>query len=348
MFVLGKEIPNPMPMNGALYEILDLDSETEFHKLGDYLEAQKERKALLFDNSILQGQIITSDADKGLVVRKWKFTPHQDLVIRRIGTNHEDNKKYILLYFLSPAILRLTEIRKKIRINSSRNNIFLGAGITMELMLIPKQLFYLFEISFTLPWLMEQLKDADPHVKHQLQQYISDGSQSVLIEPFTLDEHRTLHQLEVCMYPDHAEDFFIRSRAYALAVSFFTKIINRRAAPIVQAGVQYDQIIEAELLIMENIKKPPSIATIARKVNMSVASLIRKFKMIHDKSIHEYYVDRKMELARKMILEYKIPIKYLAELLGYNQASAFIETFTKKYGYTPGILKTMRDKFAFY
>ncbi len=348
MFVLGKEIPNPMPMSGALYEFSDLDIESEFHKLGESLEAQKEKKALQFDNSFLKGQIITSNADKGLVVRKWKFTPHQEITIRRIGTHHEENKKYLLLYFLSPATLRLIEIRKKIRTNSSRNNIFLGPGISTEFILTPKQLFYVFEISFTLPWLMEQVKDADPLVKHQLLQYISEGSQSVLIEPFTLEEHRTLHQLEVCMCPDHAEDFFIRSRAYALAVSFFSKIVNHREASIVQAGLQYDQIIEAELLIMENIKKPPSIETIARKVNMSVASLIRKFKMIHGKSIHEYYVERKMELARKLILEYKMSIKHLAELLGYNQASAFIETFTKKYGYTPGILKMVRDKFAFF
>jgi len=99
---------------------------------------------------------------------------------------------------------------------------------------------------------------------------------------------------------------------------------------------------------MENIQRPPSIATIARKVGMSVATLVRKFKLIHGKSIHEYYVQKKMELAKRMILEHNITIKHMANILGYSQASAFIETFSKEFGYTPGNLRLVSKKFSFF
>jgi AraC-like DNA-binding protein len=46
-----------------------------------------------------------------------------------------------------------------------------------------------------------------------------------------------------------------------------------------------------------------------------------------------------MELAKKMILENSLTVKEMAEMLGYNQASPFIESFIKYHGYSPGSLK---------
>lgn len=119
----------------------------------------------------------------------------------------------------------------------------------------------------------------------------------------------------------------------------FTKVVNRKEAELIQSTVNYDQMIQAEKLITENIKTPPKIEAIARKVHMSVSSLLRQFKLIYGKSIYEYYVEKKMELAKKMILESSITIKEMAEMLGYNQASPFIEAFSKYHGYSPGSLK---------
>jgi AraC-like DNA-binding protein len=48
-----------------------------------------------------------------------------------------------------------------------------------------------------------------------------------------------------------------------------------------------------------------------------------------------------MELAKRMILENSFTVKEMAEMLGYNQASPFIESFTKYHGYSPGSLKVI-------
>jgi AraC-like DNA-binding protein len=90
---------------------------------------------------------------------------------------------------------------------------------------------------------------------------------------------------------------------------------------------------------MQQLQKPPKVAEIAKKINMSTSSLLRQFKALYGKSLHEYYTSKKMEIARRMVLEKQITIKKLAETLGYKQASHFIETFTRHYGYSPGCLK---------
>lgn len=66
---------------------------------------------------------------------------------------------------------------------------------------------------------------------------------------------------------------------------------------------------------------------------------IRNFKLLYGKSIHGYYVEKKMELAKKMILENKVTVKEIAKMLGYKHASPFIETFTRQHGCSPGTLK---------
>jgi AraC-like DNA-binding protein len=57
---------------------------------------------------------------------------------------------------------------------------------------------------------------------------------------------------------------------------------------------------------------------------------------LYGKSIYGYYLEKKMEVAKKILVENRITVKEIAEILGYRQVSAFIESFTKHHGYSPG------------
>ncbi len=336
-----------MPMDEIFCEI-DSDERASFDLICQTLGGTFDGDAIQFDNHILQGEVIKSKLNYDISISKWKCTPHQKIVLRKIRKTLGAEKEFQLFYFLQPATCYLKAVNKKIRIKRSRNNIFFSLPTSIDFHLIPKEPFHLFEISFTSPWLIEQLNNAAIDIKGLLIDYIEKSMNQILIEPFTVDEYKILHELEICLLGRNEDDFFLLSRIYNLLMHFFTKIINRESMAVVHGGVHYDQIIEAEAFIMKEIKKAPAIETIASKVNMSVPSLVRKFRLIHGKSIHEYYIAKKMGLARKMIYEYGIPIKEAAQILGYNQPSAFIETFTKQFGYTPGHLKLMSKKFSFF
>jgi AraC-like DNA-binding protein len=74
-----------------------------------------------------------------------------------------------------------------------------------------------------------------------------------------------------------------------------------------------------------------------------MSSLLRQFKMMFGKSIHQYYVEKKMELAKRMLLQERMTVKEIADRLGYKQASPFIDDFTRFHGYSPGRLKALRN-----
>lgn len=323
------------------YEFIDLDSNAAFELFGKSLGACLRNKTLYFDNYLAKGELVKASPDDGLWIRKWKFTVLQKVVLHKLPAPPEDEKKFVLLYFLNPAVFMLRNKRKKILINGRQNNVFLTSDVLMDFSVVPKQPFYALDIAFTASWLLNQFSDADTSFKNILNKYLNKNSETILIEPCSVDEYKILHELEDSMLSDNHDDLFIRSRAYNLVLNFFSKIENRSEAGLIQSTVSYEQMVQAEMILMDNIKNPPKIETIARKVNMSVSSLLRQFKLIFGKSIYQYYTEKKMEIAKNMILENGFTVKETAEVLGYNQASPFIECFTKYHGYSPGSLKSL-------
>jgi AraC-like DNA-binding protein len=209
----------------------------------------------------------------------------------------------------------------------------------MDFSVMPKQPFYVVDITFTKNWLLEQFQEDDLCLKKILDLQMKDPK-VVLMEPCHAEEYRLLHELDTFLQADKEDVLFVRSRIYQLICSFFSKAFRENdAGKQKQPTYNYEQMVQAEAILMQQLQKPPKVAEIAKKINMSTSSLLRQFKAMYGKSLHEYYIGKKMMLARKMIIENKITIKKLAESLGYKQASHFIEIFTKYYGYSPGTLK---------
>ncbi len=326
-------------MKDIHFDFVDLDSTESFELFGKSLGGVLQNNTLHFDNNIAKGELVKATPDYGLWIRKWKFTVLEKLMLHKIPPPAQDEKKFILIYFLNPAIFLIKNKRKKLHVNGSRNSLFLTSDEMIDFSVIPKQPFYVLDIAFTASWLLKHFNDADPSFKNILNTYLNTNTKTILTEPCCVEEYKTLHELEVLMLTDNEDVLFIRSRVYNLIVRFFSKVANRKNSSVIQSAINYEQMMQAEMLIMESIKTPPKIEAIARKVNMSVSSLLRQFKLIYGKSIYEYYVEKKMELAKKTILESRVTVKEMAEMLGYNQASPFIEGFTKYHGYSPGSLK---------
>ena len=212
----------------------------------------------------------------------------------------------------------------------------------MDFSVIPIQPFYVLDISFTASWLLQQFADAVSSFKEMLEHYVNKKTKTMLMEPCGAEEYKVLHELDVSVLADKEDVLFIRSRIYKLIFDFFGKLFKRDEAAPGQSVVHYEQIMKAEMMLMADVKNPPKIEALAKKVNMSVSSLLRQFKLIYGRSVHEYYVERKMELAKRILLENRITVKEMAEMLGYRQASHFIETFAKLHGYSPGTLRSFK------
>jgi AraC-like DNA-binding protein len=332
-------------MKEVNYAFVDLDSDDAFQLFGHSFGGVLKNKTLHFDNAAAKGELIKLTLDEGLWIRKWKLTVFQKVNLHKLPVPAGGEIKFNLLYFLNPSLFNLKKNLKKLPVNSHHNNMFLSNQVVMDFNVVPKQPFYVMDIAFTASWLLQQFADADPAFKTVLHQYVTRDAKTLLTEPCNAEEYQTLHELEVSIQAEREDVLFIRSRIYKLICSFFNKVFVRKEVGSIRCVVHYDQMVLAETMIMENLKAPPKIEAIARQVNMSVSSLLRQFKAMYGKSIHEYYVAQKMELAKRALLGEKITVKEIAERLGYNQASPFIDTFTKYHGFSPGSLKATSNQY---
>jgi AraC-like DNA-binding protein len=324
-------------MKEICYEFVELESDESFRLLGKAFGGILRNNTLLFSNSYVEGELIKSAPENGLWIRKWKLTVFQKIKLHRNSAPKEHEKKFSLIYFLNPSIFDLKERKKKISVNKLRNNLFVSNEVMMDFSVLPKQPFYVVDITFTDSWLLQQFEDVDPCFRKILDLYLTNDTKAILAEPCNAEEYKMLHELDEYMLADSNDVLFIRSRVYNLICSFFGKVYNI-SANLKQSVVHYEQIVRAEAMIIENLHRTLKIEEIAKKVNMSASSLLRQYKLMFGKSIQEYYIEKKMELAKKMIMERGIKIKEVAQTLGYKQTSPFIEIFTKQYGYSPGSL----------
>jgi AraC-like DNA-binding protein len=328
-------------MKDIHYEFVDLDSNESFAQLGKTLGGVLNSETLYFDNHIVKGQLTRASPDPGVWIRKWKLTTFRKIILHKLPAAADNEKKFTLIYFLDPDIFSVQTPIKKLNINGPRNNLFLTSDVMMDFSVIPKREFYVVDIAFTMSWLLDQFDDADPSFKNILNQFINSGKQGSLIKPCNVEEFRILHELEVSMQGNDEDVFFLRSKVYNLILNFFSKTFYPNCSEVIQKTVRYDQLMEVEMMIIQNVEKLPRLDAISKKVNMSVPSLLRQFKIVYGKSIYKYYIEKKMELAKKIIIENRIAIKDVAEMVGYKQASPFIESFTKYHGYSPGSLKVI-------
>lgn len=67
--------------------------------------------------------------------------------------------------------------------------------------------------------------------------------------------------------------------------------------------------------------------------------LSKAFKLSVGKGFSEYLTELRMERAKELILDYKIPLKEVGELVGYVDQAHFYKTFKKFFGKTPGEIR---------
>lgn len=96
---------------------------------------------------------------------------------------------------------------------------------------------------------------------------------------------------------------------------------------------------EIQLFIDRNFSEQISLESIAQQFFISKEHLSRIFKAYAGENMTDYILRKRMERARKLILEDGASIRDAAELSGYSDIPYFYRVFKKHFGITPGELR---------
>lgn len=94
--------------------------------------------------------------------------------------------------------------------------------------------------------------------------------------------------------------------------------------------------------INQNLSRNLTLTELCRAAGYSSATLTRKFQRSFRKSPMEYFLDRKMEKARELLMNQIYSVKQVAALLNYSSLQYFSSQFSQRFGVSPS--KIMRNK----
>lgn len=92
---------------------------------------------------------------------------------------------------------------------------------------------------------------------------------------------------------------------------------------------------EVKKYIREHMMDNITVTTIAQELHFNPQYLMRAFKGRTELSIVEYITKTRMDTAKKILSETELPIKEVANLVGYGDYAYFTRVFRKEVGQSP-------------
>ena len=75
---------------------------------------------------------------------------------------------------------------------------------------------------------------------------------------------------------------------------------------------------------------------------MALSTLRRRFREATGDSLHERYLAMRLAAARELLLQTDLPIREIAERLGYQDVYFFTRQFSQRVGTSPGRFRRTR------
>jgi len=277
----------------------------------------------------LPGNIEQIDIEQDTSVLTWDLKTGEDYTYV-LEPDNETGHRFIVVYFLEPGtasisinnnpLKRVASLRHHCLITNNKSSLKIAytKGSSMQGV----------RIVFTAEWLKNQFSDAG--IILDVDSLLSHGYSNLYTTTF---EENALVRTLFEEVETNESILIIKARFFSL-ISYMLMHINDAEEKNKKAGCT-QAIREVEKTIISTIEgKMPSIQQLARDYSMSAPTLKRHFKQAFGTSIYNYYLTKKMEFAKEMLLKTKC-VNEVSYALGYESVSHFTAIFKKFHGYCP-------------
>ena len=110
---------------------------------------------------------------------------------------------------------------------------------------------------------------------------------------------------------------------------------HQRLSVPARIGVRHPKLSRVIALMHENIEEPVSAARLAESVGMSTRQLERLFRRYLDRSPKRYYLELRLEKARRLLLQTDMSVINVALACGFTSPSHFSKCYRAHYKRTP-------------
>ncbi len=294
------------------------------------------------------GMIRGIQLEEGLYLRYSRICYNEDTEIIRLASPPGQLRIFNCTFLLTPGSLRLVKpYTQSVLPSASPSNLFLTRNDTRISVMIPAGVFSnTLELLFTREWLSTHLKGMEEKVKAIEDALMAEHPIQVLSENTGTADEGLLREIETELQQPQLPLLTLRARILLLLSNTTSRWPKEPAAqPAIRRNwhVQTMRLVEQRLVqSLEDML--PSQKQLAKEFALSESTLKRHFKAVYGKTMYDYYLEKKMELAKWLLQEKKISVSETAYSLGYEKVSAFISMFKKYHNILPGSLKHTHNR----
>ena len=186
------------------------------------------------------------------------------------------------------------------------------------------------------------LKD-DKSISHYI--HFSGNGCEKLLERLGISELKSFVMGKSHTYEELSEklvrEFTVRETLYVDFCSAYLyqmlNIIGRKYA-LSNGNIQpvsANRINEVCRKIYDNMKEPPSAEILAAECCVSRSRFVHLFKEITGKSVTDFTTSIRIERAKELLVSTDLPVREIAEIVGYDDQNYFSRRFLKAVGISP-------------
>lgn len=283
------------------------------------------------------GIIKLTDTNNGLQVLAWDIQVNGIRQFKKIPLRPASGRFFTIIASLSPEHF---QIRKK-EGTVLPDMIFMAGEHPLLYTFLPGHRIKALVINVSAEWVFREFRDADPDLLFQAHDLFYDKKPLLFTEEASFTMHHSLEEMQDLMSRDPGNPFYARTKTLSILHDIFRRLQTTQAHNKKESNIQ----LHAKMFAIEKIldeyldKNLPPIKDIAKQVALSESTLKRNFKKVYGVSIYEFYLRKKMQLARHLLDQQPISVKEVAYMLGYEKTSNFITMFKKYYDFSPGTLR---------
>jgi len=135
---------------------------------------------------------------------------------------------------------------------------------------------------------------------------------------------------------------FTEAKSTELLCRLFQEIEDDfKATPVLATPAHSlkSKVFDAQRVLVEHYKKPPTLIELARQVGLNRTTLCEEFKAVFGVTVFEFCQGYRMDRARELLQDRNLSISQVATEVGYEHPTNFTAAFKKHFGFLPKAIR---------
>lgn len=281
--------------------------------------------------------------EDGLSVRNMDLRLRSEFEFMRLARKEGEEKTFQLYYFIDSIDFHfsINDDDELLSPATFSNIILVSNDLQIRGRFEKNETVKVIVISFSVSWLKRNGFESVDCCKSFLTERYERDKGILMMQYPGMVAHDLVRLINKTHVPGNEFPFPVKANCLKLIDLFFEAIGKRSAVDLIQNHTSYFlQMVEVEKKISTCLQDDlPLIKDLSKEFLMSESTLKKHFRIVYGKNIYEYYLDKKMHLAREMLLKETGSVSQVAYSLGYDKVSGFSKAFKKTFNILPSQLK---------